>query len=348
MRAVVIEGPERVHVAASAKPSAAEGEVVIRVAASGICGTDVHIYKGEYVGEYPTIPGHEFAGEVVEIGPGVTQFKLGDRVAVEPNLSCGHCRFCQLDQQNFCEHWQAIGVNLPGGMAEYVAAPVNAVFDIGDLTFETAAFMEPLSCVLHGMKKLDLRRGENVLVIGAGPIGLLLAQVARHQGAGQILMADRVASRLELAGQLVADEIVNTRDGWEPIRQQMPGGADVVIDATGAPEVIEQTIHLVRPAGRILWFGVAPKEAAARIKPFDVFIKGLSIHSSLSSLRNSREALDLLHTGAVKVDQLVSHRLPLEAFERAVKLLDNPEGAMKIQLIPSLTPEEDEAGHEKG
>ena len=347
MRTVVIEGPERVHVAASAKPSAGEAEVVIRVAASGICGTDVHIFKGDYLGEYPVIPGHEFAGEVVELGPGVSEFKLGDRVAVEPNLSCGHCRFCQLHQENFCENWQAIGVGLPGGMAEYVAAPVSAVFDIGDLPFETAAFMEPLSCVLHGMEKVKVRRGESIVIIGAGPIGLLLAQVAREQGAERIVMADRIASRLNLARQIVADEAVNTRDSWEPIRQMMPDGYDVAIDATGVPEVIERTIDLVRRGGGVLWFGVAPIEGIVRVKPFDVFRNGLSIYSSFCSLRNSRQALELLSSGAVKADQLVSHRLPLEAFERGIKLLDHPEGAMKIQLIPSLTPEKDEAGHEK-
>ena len=336
MRAVVIEKPRTVQVKEVLKPSPKEGEVIIRVSACGVCGTDVHIYKGEYLGDYPVVPGHEFAGEVIQVGSAVTEFSIGDRVAVEPNLSCGHCRFCRLNEQNFCESWKAIGVGLPGAMAEYVAAPASAVFDIGNLSFETAALMEPLSCVLHGMKKVAVRHDESVLVIGAGPIGLLIAQVARDAGAARIVMVDRVASRLELAQQLVADESINTSEGFEAVQQSFPGGADVVIDATGVPAVIEKTVELVRLGGRILWFGVAANDAVARIKPFDVFRKGLSIYASYTSLRNSREALQLLGSGTVKVNRLISHRLTLEDFERAVKLLEDPEDAMKILLLPLL------------
>ncbi len=335
MRAVVIENPGDVRVADITEPSAGEGEVLVRVHTCGVCGTDVHIYKGEYLGQYPVIPGHEFAGEVAEVGAGVEDFERGDRVAVEPNISCGKCRFCRLNEQNFCENWQAIGVTLPGAMAEYVAVPASAAFRIGELRFETAAFMEPLSCVLHGMEKLDLRYGETVLGIGAGPVGMLLAQVARDSGAARIVMADRVESRLELARELVADNTVDTGGGFGPATELMPGGYDAVIEATGAPAVVEQTIGLARQGGRILLFGVVPREAVARIKPFDIFRKGLHIYSSYTSVRNSVQALELLRSGRVEVSRLVSHRLPLEKFEQAVKLLDNPQGAMKIQMATS-------------
>ena len=334
MQAVVVESPGQASVAELPKPSARVGEVVIRVHVCGVCGTDVHIYKGEYLGDYPVIPGHEFAGDVVELGPEVTGFKVGDRVAVEPNLSCGRCRFCRINEQNFCENWEAIGVTLPGAMAEYVAVPSSAAFGIGELEYDAAAFMEPLSCVLHGMQKLDVRYGESVLVVGAGPIGMLLAQVARDSGAAKVVVADRVASRLELARELVGVEAVDTGAGLDAAAELMPGGWDAVIDATGVPAVIEQTTALVRHGGRILLFGVAPNDAVARIKPFDVFRKGLSIFSSYTSLRNSVQALELIRSGRVDVARLVSHRLPLEEFEDAVKLLADPKGAMKIQLTP--------------
>lgn len=334
MQALVIEKPQQVEIKELSDPGPKEGEVTIRVAVCGICGTDVHIYKGEYLGGYPVIPEHEFAGEVVLVGAGVSQFKIEDRVAVEPNLSCGNCCFCKLNEQNFCESWKAIGVVLPGGMSQLVNVPASAVFKIGELSFETAAFMEPLSCVLHGMRKVAVRRDEDVLIIGAGPIGLLIAQVARDAGAARIVMADRVGSRLKLARQVGADETVDTSENLEVVREAFLSAPDVVIDATGIPEIIEQTVDLVRCGGRILWFGVAGKDEVMRIKPFEVFRKGLSIYSSYTSLRNSREALELLRRGAVKVEQLISHHLPLEEFERAVKLLEDPEGAMKIMLIP--------------
>jgi 2-desacetyl-2-hydroxyethyl bacteriochlorophyllide A dehydrogenase len=336
MRAVVVASPGKVQVAEMPRPEPVEGQILIQAAACGVCGTDVHILKGEYLGDYPVIPGHEFAGEVVEVGPGVTAFKRHDRVAVEPNLSCGRCRFCRLNEQNFCESWRAIGVTLPGAMAEYVAVPASAAFDIGDLSYEAAAFMEPLSCVLHGMHKLDVRYGESVLVIGAGPIGMLLMQVALDCGAAQVVVADRIASRLDLAKELGASHAVNTGDGFGPVEDYASGGYDAVIDATGAPAVIEQTIDLARHGGRILLFGVAPNDAEMRIKPFDVFRKGLQIVSSYTSLRNSQQALDLLDGGRIDVSRLVSHRLPLDGFADAVGLLAEPEGAMKIQINPGM------------
>jgi D-arabinitol dehydrogenase (NADP+) len=334
MHAVTVNGPGRVQVVEMPRPVPADGQILVKVGACGVCGTDVHIVRGEYLGDYPVIPGHEFAGEVVEVGPGVTAFKRHDRVAVEPNLSCGHCRFCRLNEQNFCEHWQAIGVTLPGAMAEYVVVPAHAAFDIGSMPDDAAAFMEPLSCVLHGMQKLDVRYGETVLILGAGPIGMLLMQVAIGCGAARVVVADRVASRLELAGGLGASEVVNTADGFDELADRAPGGYDAVVDATGVPAVMEQTLRLARRGGRVLWFGVAPNDAAISLQPFEVFRKGLSILSSYTSLRNSRAALELIHTGRVTVGPLVSHRLPLPGFEQAVELLSNPDTAMKIQIVP--------------
>ncbi len=332
MRAVIIQGPRKVQLAEMTRPVPKEGQVLVRVRVCGVCGTDVHIYKGEYLGDYPVIPGHEFAGEVVEVGPGVKGFERHDRVAVEPNISCGSCRFCRLDEPNFCENWRAIGVTKPGAMAEYVVVPASAAFAIGDLSYEEAAFMEPLSCVLHGMEKLDVRSGESVLVIGAGPVGLLIGQVARASGAARVVFADRVASRLERAAELVADRVADTSESWQPA--ETPGGYDAVIEAAGAPPVFERSIDLVRHGGRILVFGVAPRDAAARVRTFDLFRKGLSVLSSYTSVRNSEQALELLRNGRVRVDRLVTHRLPLDGFEEAMELLADPEGTMKVQILP--------------
>ena len=162
-----------------------------QVMAAGICGTDIHIYRGEYLGTYPITPGHEFSGIVDAVGSGVSRFKEGDHVAVEPNISCNNCDACLNNRQNFCEQWQAVGVTRAGGMAQYVVAPENAAFLIGDLSFEEGSFVEPLSCVLHGIERARIRMGDRILILGSGPIGNLLLQSALLQGVTSITVVER-------------------------------------------------------------------------------------------------------------------------------------------------------------
>ncbi|MCJ7625179.1 MAG: alcohol dehydrogenase catalytic domain-containing protein, partial [Anaerolineaceae bacterium] len=168
MKAIRIEQPNHLEILHLPRPEPGENEVLIKVMASGICGTDIHILRGEYLGDYPVIPGHEFSGIVEQLGIGVSRLRTGERVAVEPNLSCGNCAYCLENQQNFCLNWQAVGVTLPGGMAEYVVVPEAAVFSIEDMPFEWGAFMEPLSCVLHGIERTGIDLADRVAIIGAG------------------------------------------------------------------------------------------------------------------------------------------------------------------------------------
>ncbi|MGA2612065.1 MAG: zinc-dependent alcohol dehydrogenase family protein [Spirochaetia bacterium] len=305
-------------------------EVLIKVSTCGICGTDVHIYHGEYIGSYPMTPGHEFSGTVVEVGEKVTRFAPGARVAAEPNISCDNCAACHNNRQNFCENWQAVGVTLPGAFAQYVLAPEKVVFDAGDIPFDQAAFMEPLSCVLHGIESVGIRLGENIAVIGTGPIGMLLIRTARAWGATRFTVAELSEKRLDAA----------RRDGVAEATtdvSSLPSDRfDVVIDATGAPAMLSQAIRLARPGGRILMFGVAPQGRTATIEPFQVFRKGLSIFASYTSRRNSLQALALIGSGRVRVDDLVSHRMPLEGLETGIrKIEDRNENAMKVMVFPN-------------
>ena len=183
MRAAKVNQPGQMQMVEIPCPEPAPDEVLIRVMASGICGTDVHIFRGEYLGDYPVIPGHEFSGVVEAVGGRVTRFKAGDRVAVEPNIACDNCEACLNNRQNFCLNWSAVGVTRPGGMEQYTTAPEKVTFDIGDLSFEQAAFMEPLSCVLHGLERLGPDLADKVAILGAGPIGALL--LAGHPRTGR-------------------------------------------------------------------------------------------------------------------------------------------------------------------
>jgi D-arabinitol dehydrogenase (NADP+) len=331
MKALTIHRPNHVDVQDVPVPVPDPDGVLVRVAACGICGTDVHIFRGEYLGDYPVIPGHEFAGEVVAVGSDVQRFQIGDRVAVEPNIACDNCYACLNNRQNFCLNWQAVGVTRSGGMAEFVVAPEKVVFDIGSLPYEHAAFVEPLSCVIYGIERAEIRPADRIAILGAGPIGLLLLQVALQQGAADVTVLERQPARAKLALALGAAS-------WVDDLATMPRDAfDVVIDATGVPGVMARSIELARPGGTILLFGVPPRGADLTLDAFAIFEKGLTLRSSFTSKRNSYQAVAMLRSGQVKVSELISHRLPLRDFEKGVKMIESGlDGVKKVLMVPSF------------
>lgn len=306
-----------------------QGWITIRVNASGICGTDIHIFLGEYLGDYPIIPGHEFSGDVVAIGDKVDKFQIGDRVAVEPNLSCGICDACLHNRQHFCEDWQGIGVTMSGGMATHVIVPQQAVFTIGDLSFEEAAFMEPLSCVIHGVGLIGSALGARILLIGAGPIGMLLLRTLKNIGTVELDIVEKNKSRRNFAA---AERTGQVFSDFSQVKKEH---YDIVVDATGVISVLEQCISYARPAGKILFFGVPPKGKVMTIEPFRLFNKELTILSSYTSLRNSKQAIDLISVGRIVVKDLISHRLPLNELEGGLRLiLDGKEPTIKVMILP--------------
>jgi 2-desacetyl-2-hydroxyethyl bacteriochlorophyllide A dehydrogenase len=327
MESVVIKKPREIILIEKEIPEPGPGEVLIQVRASGICGTDVHIYRGEYLGDYPVIPGHEFSGSVTRTGSQVSRFMVGDRVAVEPNIACDNCSQCLNNRQNFCLNWQAIGVTLPGGMEQYVTAPEKAVFGIGDLPFEHAAFMEPLSCVVHGIEHARIELGDKVAILGAGPIGDLILQMARLQGAAQITMLENNPGRAELARQLGAERVVDRMEDLQP------DAYDVVIDATGAIPVMNRAIDFARHGGTVLLFGVPPSGEKMEFEAFKIFRKGLTLLSSYTSVRNSFQAVSLLQSGQVRVEPLISHRLPLKELPRALEMIESHDTTVKKVII---------------
>ena len=204
MQAVVFPAPATIVVEQVPDPPCGPDEVVVQVAACGICGTDLHIYRNEYMSHFPLIAGHEFAGVIVEVGKEVADFQRGDRVTVDPNLYCGHCYFCRNEQANHCLNWQGVGVTRSGGFAEYVAAPARACYRLPEgLTDTQGALVEPLSCVIHALNRLRVWPGDEVLIFGAGPMGLLLVQALRHSGASQVVTVEKQPDRLALALSLI-------------------------------------------------------------------------------------------------------------------------------------------------
>jgi len=330
MKAAVIKEKEILQIEHLPVPGVVNDEVLIKVMACGICGTDIHIYMGDYKGEYPIIPGHEFSGIVKAIGPEVKNISEGERVVVEPNLSCGLCYNCMNNLQNFCENWQGIGVTRAGGMAQYVTVPAQAVFPIGDLSFEEASFVEPLSCVVHGVDRLKSRLGDKVLLLGAGPIGLLLLQNLHIYGCSSIDVVDIDQKRLEIAKKMGAAKVYTDTSALKEESYH------IVVDATGVSSLLEKTLQYVRPSGKILWFGVPHVNEKVTVQPFHMFEKELTIMTSYTSCRNTWQTLQLLQSGRINVKDLISHKLPLDKFQRGIDIIrTHSEPVMKILIMPN-------------
>jgi D-arabinitol dehydrogenase (NADP+) len=316
-------------------PEPGPHDVKIRVGACGLCGTDQHIYDGDFGGPFPLIGGHELAGEVIALGPDVVEdIQVGERVAVNPNVFCGSCFYCQRGQVNHCLRWGAIGVTRDGGFAEYVVAPETNVYPIGALDYEVAAFIEPISCVVYGLKRLHIPVGANALVYGAGPIGLLMLQLVKHGGASTLAVVDLRQDKLEVARRLGADEVVLAGSAADDaLREVSPLGFDVVIDCTGVPAVVEHMFTHVRNEGKLLLFGVNPADAHVAVSPYDVYRKDLEIYGSFALRFTFHDAIALLQSGSVDVKTLVSERFPVERFPEAFQLARSGD-ALKVQIQP--------------
>lgn len=334
MKAVVFPEAGTIAVEQVEDPRCAPDEVVVRVARSGICGTDLHIYRGEYFGQFPLIPGHEFGGEIVEVGKEVVMdLKLGDRVAVDPNLYCGYCEFCRREQSNQCLNLQTVGVTRAGGFAEYVNVPARACYRVPDaLDDQQMAFIEPLACIVYGMKRMSPAPGDSILIFGAGPIGLLLLQALRHRGGGAIVVVDRLPDRLELATQLGATTTLLADDSLpERLREMRPHGFDVVVDATGVPAVIRNAFRYLRPRGQMLMFGVAPMGASIEIEPYQVFRNDWTILGSFALCYTFQESISWLENGIVDVAPLVSDSVAVADFADAFQRFSKGE-TLKVQI----------------
>jgi 2-desacetyl-2-hydroxyethyl bacteriochlorophyllide A dehydrogenase len=329
IKAVRIKGPNQIKLVTVKLPRLRSFEVLVKVMASGICGTDIHIYRGDYFAKYPIIPGHEFSGIVEKVGSEVSRIETGDQVSVEPNISCDNCFNCLNNRQNFCENWEAIGVTRNGGMSQYVIVPEKAVFLINHIPFEQAAFMEPLSCVLHGLEKVNIHPSARVIIFGAGPIGILFLQLVQLQGAASVSVVEKRSARAKLAEQYGADHIYYKFNELENDK------FDIVIDATGVISLMEGSVDLVRSGGRILLFGVPSAGKKLKFEGIKLFQKGITIVSSFTSVRNSYQAIALLNTGKIDVSGLISHRLPLSEVKRGINLIEKGyEDVKKVMILP--------------
>lgn len=332
MQAAIVSNPGTVSVESLPDPAPGSNDLVIAPRAVGICGTDLHIVDGHFPpAPYPIVPGHEFAGEIVAVGRDVADFQVGERVTVDPSLFCGRCIYCRRQRGNLCQQWGAIGDTVDGAFAEYVVVPSGNAYAIPeDMSWSAAALVEPLACVVHGLRRLALPAGAELLVVGAGTIGLLILQAARRSGAAIVSVIDSDPRRRDLARLLGADQVSAS------IGEALEGrgiGYEYAVEATGVPAVGEAALTGLCRGGTLLIFGVAPAEARLPLSQFRVYNDEITVLGSMAVLNTFEPALRLMCSGAIACDAMVTKTYALSNFATAIEAVRSREG-LKIQVAP--------------
>jgi L-iditol 2-dehydrogenase len=332
MRAAVLHGPRDIRMETRDALAPAAGEAVVRVSASGLCGTDYRIWSGDRPVAYPLIMGHEFIGEVAAVGAGVSTLRPGQRVAVEPNFSCGVCPLCREGNRNLCLSRTAVGIDVNGGFAEQACVPARCCWPApAGIEPDQLMLAEPLAVVVRAVARGNAVAGESAAVLGVGALGLLAIQVLKAKGL-RVLAVGRVSRREELARALGADGFATTEGGEATeAARTFSGreGVDLVVETAGTALAVEQSLELARPGGRVVLTGL-PHEAST-VNFFSVVRREISIAGSMIYQQEFPEAIALLSTGKVRVGDLVTHRFPLERLADAFVAHRSPD-AIKVSV----------------
>ena len=345
MKVARLYAPGDLRIEDAEVPAAGRGDLVIRVGTCSTCGTDAKIFRfGHHHISLPRVLGHEVAGEITEVGAGVDSWSEGDRVQIIAAIPDGVCFFCRRGQHTVCEDLESIGYQYDGGFAGFMRVPAKVLAVDGvnripaHVPFEQASLTEPLACVLNGQELAQVGDGDTVVVLGAGPIGCLHVRLARARGATTVMLVDVNQARLDLAARAQPDAVIDGSkdDPIDAVRKLTDGrGADVVITATGVGIAQEQALEMASLRGRISLFGGLPRDDS--IIRFDsnlVHYRELSVVGAYGSApRHNREALSLIAEGKVRVDDLITHRMPLADVNRAIETVMSGEG-LKVVIEP--------------
>ena len=294
-----------------------DNEVKIQVKYCGICGTDIHIFHGDggcCDVTPPLVPGHEFSGVVAEVGAGVKAVKVGDRVTGDPNDMCGECYFCKNGMQHFCKNNIGIGTTVDGGFAEYVIMREKQAYKVSDeLSFIEAAMAEPISCCLHGIDLCNIKAGDTVLVMGGGPIGMIMMQLAKNAGASKVIMSEPVEEKREQALKLGATKTIDPlHEDVEDVLAEYCENVNVVIECVGNVHTQADAVRFAGKGATIMYFGLAAPEESFPIRPDDIFKKELHITSSYINPYSFERAIQILESGTVELESLITNVVPLD------------------------------------
>lgn len=298
-------------------------DVLVKIDACGICGTDLNVLATPpaHRATPNIVIGHEGVGVVEEVGPGATNLQPGDRVVIAPRLTCGHCRYCRRGLDNQCTNYRTIGTTIDGAFAPYLRAPQRALYKISaKIPRDDAVFFEPLSCVVGAVARVPIRAGDNVVIVGAGPMGLLFTQMFRTLGAGKVIVTDIVPYRLGFAKEIGADEVLNPAqvDLPEAIRELTDLGADVVVDAVG--NQIDTVIKLARRGGHVILFGLRPHDNPT-VNQYSITRYDLTIHGTFVGLNPFEQTIQLLESRRLQPSKLITHRVSLANLAQGVELM---------------------------
>jgi L-iditol 2-dehydrogenase len=339
MKAARLVNVNEMMVAEVEKPVPGTHDLLVRVEACGICGSDRHMFKGEYPTARPVTLGHEFSGIIESVGSHVSRFQAGMRVTGDPNIACGHCHACRNGRVNLCEALSAIGVQRDGGFADYVLVPESQAFEIPlSLPPLHGAFCEPLACCLHALDVARIRPGQSVAILGGGVIGLIMVQLVRLAGAGSIVLSTRQKSRRDLATKMGAHftldptgkDVVASIAGPQGF---VPGGVDVVLECAGVPDTFSQSLAIAKRGGAVVIFGVMPQGQKVEIQPFDLLVRELRLEAAYLNPFTHGRAAAMVASGVLDLDSLVTRTISLD--EVPGEIAGSPsEGDIKIIAVP--------------
>ena len=330
MKAVVLSAVNALAIAEVEKPKLGIKECLIKVLACGICGTDRHIYHGEYPSAKPVILGHEFGGVIEEVGSS-SKFKVGQVVSVDPNIVCGTCPDCVAERTAFCPDLTALGVNINGGLAEYVLTPDSQIYPVkADLNPLHLAFIEPLACSIRGLDLANLKGGEKVAVLGGGVIGLLVVQLAKLAGASEIVLITRQKFRRDVALKIGATRVIDPTS--EDVNTAVTN-MDVVFECAGAVETFKQAQNISRRGGSVIVLGLTASDVTLEVNPFNIVVNELRIQGSFLNPLTQGRAAELVESGKLNLDILISKVVDLAGVQA---ILDAPpaEGDIKYIACP--------------
>lgn len=342
MRAAIYFGPEDMRIEEKEKPRCGEGEVLLRIRACAICGTDVRIYyQGQKNVVPPQVIGHEIAGTIEDFGGAVRNYQRGDKVILVTPVGCNRCEFCREGRHNLCLDFKALGYHYPGGFSQYMLIPPEAVKQgslikiPGDLPFEEASLVEPLSCCLNGQEYLEIKEGDTVVVFGAGPIGCMHVELAKSQGAKRTILVDISKERLSLAKRFSVDTFINSREEDVVARVlSLTGnlGADVVITACSANVAQEESLRIIKKRGRISFFAGLPKDKPTiSLDSNIIHYKEISLFGAFASHKRQYEkALSLVSSGKIKVGKFITHTISLDELVQGIELTRSGRGLKVI------------------
>ena len=336
MKAAVWYGGKDIRIEDLPTPKIKDDEVLVRVKAVSICGSDLHAYRGASKRRIPPlVMGHEFSGEIVKLGRTVKGLKEGERVVLEPVLSCGKCALCQRGRSNICENMRLVGLHLSGAFSEYVPIPASKCHTLPDaVSFEEASLVEPLAVAVHAVNLASLEKDEDICILGSGAVGLMTLQVVNNIGVEKLFAIDTLEYRLDLAKKLGATTTINAKKE-DPVKEVLArGGANTVFEAVGHQKTVQQALSMVRKGGKVVIIGML--ETTMELGMLDVTVKEIEIKGSYGyTSKDFKQALTLIAKGKVEVKPLITHVLSLHDIVKGFDILSQgAENVIKVVLKP--------------